>query len=74
MFEFNGVFINPFEIASARIETQMGRVYLTLTLSSGDVFTEIFDSREEAMEIVSEVSAIVNPADLYDTDDNEDWL
>jgi hypothetical protein len=74
MFEFNGVFINPYEVASAHIETQLGRFFLTLTLSSGESFREVYDDRTEALSIINELSEIINPADFYEEDEDEEWL
>lgn len=75
MFEFNGVFINPYEIATAYIESQLGQTVLTITMSSGESFREMFDDRNEAMSLINEISEIINPLDFYEEEDEEeDWL
>lgn len=72
MFEFAGVFINPFEIAYCEIvEPNLQPPMLVVALTCGDSFSESFETLEELHEVLSEISEFINPMNFELGD--EEW-
>lgn len=62
MFEFAGVYINPYEIAYCEVmRPPHQRPELYVTLTSGDSFTESFDTMDYLREVLDEIASFIDP-------------